>query len=446
MLSLNSNSRTKLLHYKQSMIILLLSFLFLNCVNTAFGTKNLVNSEWSQSYGKYRGNSVVQTADGGYAIAGRNATYSFQEYRGYGEFAPLLIKTNQKGEIQWAKTYGQNYGVSESATSIVQTKDNGFLLCGQEWVLKTDGIGNFQWNRTLKSGVRYVAIQTSDQNYLAAGYFSDIHSSNSVSIIYKIDRNGNLLWNKTFNYEDSGIDDILEATDGNYLVVGTWNGNFWFAKTDKDGNLLANLTYHYDNPLQISPETFGSISKTTDGGYILSGGDGGSGWLLKINSEGQEEWHQSYIIDRVTDFSSAIETNSGYIAAGSCNSRALLIKTDVYGTIQWNATYGEGNGDSARSVIAIEDGFVVTGQLNYNVWLAKFALDGSINPSPSTPEIPFLAIIVILTSSLVIIILLYGKKRIKEKKKFFENNLAQSGLITRVQADCIQLLIFSNNS
>jgi hypothetical protein len=145
-------------------------------------------------------------------------------------------------------------------------------------------------------------------------------------------------------------------------------------------------------------------------------------------------------------FSSAIETNSGYIAAGSCNSRALLIKTDVYGTIQWNATYGEGNGDSARSVIAIEDGFVVTGQLNYNVWLAKFALDGSINPSPSTPEIPFLAIIAILTSSLVIIILLYGKKRIKEKKKFFENNLAQSGLITRVQADCIQLLIFSNNS
>ncbi len=67
-------------------------------------------------------NSIQQTSDGGYIVAG--ATESF----GAGEKDAWVIKLDAKGNVQWRKTYGGKYG--DKANSIQQTSDGGYIVAG----------------------------------------------------------------------------------------------------------------------------------------------------------------------------------------------------------------------------------------------------------------------------------------------------------------------------
>ena len=137
-------------------------------------------TEWSRTYGGTgtdEGRSVVQTTDGGYAIAGR--TYSFGE--GSGDF--WLVKVNSTGHEQWNRSYGGLMHEREEAYSIVQTSDGGYALAGLTtsyghggsggWLVKVDSTGQKQWNRTLggvDGDVARSVVETSDGAYVFAGY------------------------------------------------------------------------------------------------------------------------------------------------------------------------------------------------------------------------------------------------------------------------------------
>ena len=80
--------------------------------------------QWSQTYSgsvdKW-GHSVVETSDGGYAIIGSTEL---------GAERPdiLLVKTDSAGNMQWNKTHGgknNDYGYS-----VVETSDGGYALAG----------------------------------------------------------------------------------------------------------------------------------------------------------------------------------------------------------------------------------------------------------------------------------------------------------------------------
>jgi len=81
--------------------VLVLVFLLLFSKLFAVIISGVPQTQWSKTYGFYSGRSVVQTADGGYAAAGSNAT---RGDRGFGDYAPLLIKTDSSGELEWGKT------------------------------------------------------------------------------------------------------------------------------------------------------------------------------------------------------------------------------------------------------------------------------------------------------------------------------------------------------
>ena len=98
--------------------------------------------------------SVVQTSDGGYALAGYTCFY------GAGGSDFWLVKTDSAGKMQWNKTYG-GAGYDE-AHSVVQTRDGGYALAGGTssfgaggydfWLVKTDSAGNMQWNKPYGGG------------------------------------------------------------------------------------------------------------------------------------------------------------------------------------------------------------------------------------------------------------------------------------------------------
>ena len=85
----------------------------------------------------------VATSDGGYVIAGNRGD-------GTGYYNFYLIKTDDSGNVQWTKAYGGE--VDECAYSVVETSDGGYALAGATtsfgagsadfWLVKTDELGN----------------------------------------------------------------------------------------------------------------------------------------------------------------------------------------------------------------------------------------------------------------------------------------------------------------
>jgi hypothetical protein len=65
--------------------------------------QNITQTSWSQTYGgdySETGYSLVQTMDGGFALAG-----STESYNAGGEDM-WLVKTDDKGGMQWNQSYG----------------------------------------------------------------------------------------------------------------------------------------------------------------------------------------------------------------------------------------------------------------------------------------------------------------------------------------------------
>jgi hypothetical protein len=90
---------------------------------------------WTHSYGGSGGDSgyqIVQTADGGFAVAGETSSFG-QGIPGYSNMWVVKIAAN--GDSSWAKVFGgENH---DSGWGIIKTHDNRLLIVGE-----TDSYGN----------------------------------------------------------------------------------------------------------------------------------------------------------------------------------------------------------------------------------------------------------------------------------------------------------------
>jgi hypothetical protein len=416
--------------------------------------------QWSQTY-LGLGGQAIQTSDGGYVIAGTNASVLFYPAS---ERAPILIKTDPSGAVQWTKTFETgNAGVN----SVIQTSDGGFAISGSNiiappvfnptysgWLIKLDNQGNLQWNKTFDSLQRCCVIQVRDNGYVVVGIKSNNVSSVDV-VLLKTDVNGNVLWDKTQTFNGEAphpfLMDIVETAGSNYAAAGTFSKEFWLIEVDSNGTSLWKKTY---NPLQSDKNlSFQSISNTNDGGFILAGMGGGGAslqnnnivtqegnyaWLVKVNSKGDLEWSHNYA-SSITGFSSAIEAkNGGYVAVGSYDKQTLVVRTDASGDLLYRVCYGdkaENNSSYASAVILTSDGgFAVSGALNNytptsadgfkitpfvgnNVWLAKFAQESNVfqeDDSENTfPSVTVTIAVIVIVAVIIGLLLVYVKFRPK---------------------------------
>lgn len=121
-------------------------------------------------------------------------------------------------------------GYSTSNISGEKTEDsNGGI---DIWIVKIDGSGNIQWQNTIGgSGDDYLISlkQTSDGGYiLGAGSDSDISGDKTENSrggldywILKLDGSGNIDWQKTYGGDQPEFDTyIVQTSDGGYFVGG----------------------------------------------------------------------------------------------------------------------------------------------------------------------------------------------------------------------------------
>ncbi|MGD2066976.1 MAG: right-handed parallel beta-helix repeat-containing protein, partial [Candidatus Bathyarchaeota archaeon] len=363
-------------------------------------SSNIVVAEtetvWDRTYGMYgSGRQVIQTSDGGYAIAGVT------------DGQCLLLKTDSSGSREWTQTYGNG-----SFSSIVQTADEGYALAGSGDSInfvKTDSEGNIQWSRHYNnSGVPFhinSVIQTSEGGYALAGWTSENPYSLEWDWTVKTDSYGDIMWSKTFGLSrgNSLVQEILQAPDGGYVLAANQN----ISKLDSAGNI------QWTNNAVIAS----SLTKTADGGYLLAAGNGGG--LIKFDESGNREWNNVYRFEgaKWSFLHSVAQTgDGGYVLAGVTypvyDGLGWVLKISENGTLEGEVSFPPERGinNSINSIIEADDGnYVFTGFKNAPdrtglLWVAKVA------PTTVIPEFPQWMPLLIMLVAVIAVAVIYRRR------------------------------------
>jgi len=187
------------------------------------------NMLWDKTFGGSEDDvaySIIQNTDGSYVVAGY--TYS----KGAGKSDIWVIRFDHDGNMLWDKTFrGSEH---DFANSIIQTTDGGYAVAGctlskgaeewDIWLIKLDHEGNMLWDKTFRGSEHDFAnsiIQTTDGGYAVTGYTSSKGEIEWDIWLIKLDHEGNMLWDKTFGGSDNDRGtSLIQTADCGYAIAG----------------------------------------------------------------------------------------------------------------------------------------------------------------------------------------------------------------------------------
>lgn len=394
---------------------LIFSFLISSCILQFVNAQ----TQWQRTIGGTnhdQANCIIQTTDGGYAIAG----FTFSYAAGYEDI--YITKISSIGTIQWTKTIGGSG--NEIANSIIQTTDGGFAIGGWSssfgsdyadfFIIKLDTNGTIQWTRNINRAAYDYAcsiVQTTDGGYAISGVSATGGVFSSDMFIVKLNSAGNLQWSKTYGgSHDEPAYSIIQTTDGGLAFAGYSNSFgpynlFNIIKTDSLGNIQWNRLIGESG----TGSHIYSIIQIADGSFVLAGeftpvGTGNYHmYIVKINSSGTILWTRT-VVGPVYDMAYSVTqtADGGFVLGGYTNSFGsggydmYIVKLNSNGSLQWSKTVGGTGDEQALSVIKTTDGgFIAAGYSTSfgnggkDIFIVKFDSSGNTCGNTTAPTSSF---------------------------------------------------------
>lgn len=363
-----------------SKVILLV--LLCGCVPVSAGSEEPAARYQPQVYASFTGGSdddysfsLEETFDGGCILTGKTVGFGAEHSDA------VLIKYAPNGTIEWAKVMrGSGW---ENGESVKQTADGGYIMTGRTTtlgagiedilVVRFDADGNFLWGKTVggdSADWGYSLELTSDGGFVVAGYTQSFGAGSFDICLLKFTAAGNLTWARTVG--GSAMDwgySVVESSDNDYIIVGftqsygAGNNDVLMVSFSSTGSLEWTRTFGgslTDNGNFVSAYNSG-VWVT---GFTRSAGAGAEDlFVLNVSNDGALQWGRTIGGTELESGQCLVSTlDSGVVVAGSTatygngNYDAFYLKLDSSGNLLWANTFGGNGHDEANHIAETSDG------------------------------------------------------------------------------------------
>ncbi len=177
-----------------------------------------------------RPSAIVTSHDGGYVLAGE--TNSFEPHK----METYLLKVDANLDSVWMKLHGDNGVLDERMKHVSRTSDNGFLMVGAQgqfedatnahnyFIVKTDQNGDAQWTKIYGNPYHEVGFygeELASGGYIIGGSGVPDGGGSMDAYIMKLDESGDTIW--TGHYGTPAFDEglcVKHVSTGGYIIAG----------------------------------------------------------------------------------------------------------------------------------------------------------------------------------------------------------------------------------
>jgi hypothetical protein len=345
--------------------------------------------------------SIIQTADGGYIASGNTGSSTSTQYL-------HVVKMDNTFNIQWTFRINAS-SPNQTGRSIIQTADGGFVIAGNNngigasagtrdyYILKLNSAGSLVWTRVLDqngaggNNSLYSIAQTADGGFICSGTTDASCGTANIALI-KLNSDGTYAWKSNLGAcngsGDSWPAKLVIASDGGFVIAGTSNsgsnggGDLYLIKTTSSGAVSWGKRVGGSSYIDQGY----ALTKSNDGGYAVAGitksyptahaGVGKNVYVVKFDSGGGLQWTRSVggtsssgsgdnigysIIQTSGDDGYAIAGSTTFYGTGG-GIDGYLVKLTSAGALSWTKTFGGSSTDEIQSIIQNTDGnFVMAG-------------------------------------------------------------------------------------
>jgi len=262
----------------------------------------------------------------------------------------MLLKINEAGDEFWSRSYSEISG-EHWGNAVNSTSDGGYIIGGKQNIIKTDSTGLMEWYFKLSYSINHYiedVIETSEGDYVVVGGVGGDpltpHNQKGKAFILRMSEGGDVQWVQrygTINTPANSFWGVVQADDGGFVLAG---------------NKLPSRTFEWYDKFWVV--------KTDLGGNIE--------WSHEL---GGNYWDEAQDIVKLSDDSYIL---AGKKSLSKTNLNLWIMRISASGDILWQSNHGGGNNDTgtALTITENEDIVVAAGYsrsssgspFNYRIW------------------------------------------------------------------------------
>ncbi|HYF30624.1 MAG TPA: T9SS type B sorting domain-containing protein [Chitinophagaceae bacterium] len=300
---------------------------------------------WATRYSSSKQDQLLRvkpTADGGIIACGHTESVTPGPYM-------LAVKFTGSGQVEWSTVLrtGSTYG--DWATDIVQTSDGGYAMAASYnayhhvttdvMVIKLNASGAPQWSMKFDGGESdwATSVAAIGDTILVGGYHNTTPSSTHNSFLMKLrSSDGAMVWGQ--EYDRGGKDDRImrmEAFPGGYVLSEQLSDDRFFSNTRHAGTIVnaagdvsmskrTQFTYYVQGTFMFR--------HTADNGLVgVANETYGDPRVFKLDANGNVQWKRIFPRTGDQQLHHIMQAKDGsYVAAGQFTNDYFVISSDVF--------------------------------------------------------------------------------------------------------------------